>query len=101
MEFVLLLAVGALLSILGILNIHGNLATIHWYHRTKVTEEDAPKYGKWMGGGTLAIGVSCLITAVLYMLLHWEPLFYLILIGAIAGVGMMLYAQFKYNGGIF
>lgn len=101
MGYILLIAVGVVLSILGILNIRGNITTMHWYHRTKVTEADVPKYGKWMGMGTLAIGVSCLITAVLQMLFDWEPLAYTIIVGIVVGLAMMLYGQIKYNRGLF
>lgn len=45
MENFLLLIVGILLSVLGAVNIKGNIRTIHAYNRRNVREEDIPKYG--------------------------------------------------------
>ena len=42
MDNVLLLIFGIFLSVLGILNIKGNISTIHSYNRRKVKEEDIP-----------------------------------------------------------
>lgn len=58
MEEIILLILGLFISVLGIINMTGNISTIHWYNRRKVTEEDIPKYGKAMGIGTLIIGVK-------------------------------------------
>lgn len=58
MENYLLLIVGILLSVLGAVNIKGNIRTIHAYNRRNVREEDIPKYGRAVGTGTLIIGVS-------------------------------------------
>jgi len=86
---------------MSIINLKGNISTIHWYNRRKVSETDAPKYGKAMGLGTLIIGASLVITAVLQMIFDLEPIFYISLFGIIVGIMIMLYAQFKYNKGIF
>ena len=51
-----LLILGALLCVLGVVNLRGNISTIHSYNRRKVREEDVPKYGRAMGTGTLIIG---------------------------------------------
>lgn len=37
---------GVFISVMGIVNIKGNISTIHSYNRRKVKEEDIPKYGK-------------------------------------------------------
>lgn len=55
MDNVLLLIFGIFLSVLGILNIKGNISTIHSYNRRKVKEEDIPKYGKAVGTGTVIL----------------------------------------------
>ena len=49
MENYLLLIVGILLSVLGAVNIKGNIRTIHAYNRRNVREEDIPKYGRAVG----------------------------------------------------
>ena len=46
MENIILLILGVFISVLGIVNIKGNISTIHSYNRRKVKEEDIPKYGK-------------------------------------------------------
>ena len=74
MENIMLLILGVFISVMGIVNIKGNISTIHSYNRRKVKEEDIPKYGKAVGTGTLIIGtlhaklngkelLSCLVTA--------------------------------------
>ena len=57
MDNLALLILGLFISALGIINIMGNISTIHSYNRRKVKEEDVPKYGKVVGTGTLIIGV--------------------------------------------
>ena len=95
-----LLILGALLCVLGVVNLRGNISTIHSYNRRKVREEDVPKYGKAMGTGTLIIGVSFMVS---FVTTFWsEAIMAFILVPALlVGLGFMLYAQFKYNGGIF
>ena len=54
-----------------------------------------------MGNGTLIIGASAIATAILRMLFASEALFLILAAGVPAGIAFMLYAQFKYNGGLF
>ena len=95
-----LLILGALLCVLGVVNLRGNISTIHSYNRRKVREEDVPKYGRAMGTGTLIIGVSFMVS---FVTTFWsEAIMAFILVPALlVGLGFMLYAQFKYNGGLF
>lgn len=46
MENIIMLILGVFISVMGIVNIKGNISTIHSYNRRKVKEEDIPKYGK-------------------------------------------------------
>lgn len=100
MENLTILILGLLISVLGIVNILGNISTIHTYNRRNVKDEDVPKYGKAVGTGTLIIGVSFVVA---YVVSFWsKAAMAFILLPAIAvGLGFMLYAQFKYNKGIF
>ena len=86
MENIIMLILGVFISVVGIVNIKGNISTIHSYNRRKVKEEDIPKYGKTVGTGTLIIGII---------------IDYIILPAVIVGLGFILYGQFKYNKGIF
>ena len=67
MEHGTLLILGLLLTVIGIVNIRGNISTIHAYNRRKVREEDLPKYARAMGNGTMVIGLSLALTAALQM----------------------------------
>lgn len=101
MEYITLLILGVLITLLGIPNLKGNISTVHWYNRRKVSETDAPKYGKAMGLGSIIIGISIVLTAILLMIFGYEFLYFIILAGIIIGLAFILYAQFKYNNGIF
>ena len=43
MENIMMLILGVFISVMGIVNIKGNISTIHSYNRRKVKEEDAAK----------------------------------------------------------
>ena len=101
MEALFAALVGLLLIGLGILNMRGNISTIHWYHRTRIREEDKAPYGKWVGGGTVVLGAGVTVSALLELLFAWQFAELLVLPALIIGLAMILYAQFKYNGGIF
>ena len=53
MENIIMLILGVFISVVGIVNIKGNISTIHSYNRRKVKEEDIPKYGTTSGTGTV------------------------------------------------
>ena len=74
---------------------------IYLYKRKKVKEEDIPKYGKAMGIGTVIIGASLVVS--FFVLTFWSEKIaaFIILPAVVVGLGFILYAQFKYNKGIF
>jgi len=45
MEYIILLILGLCFIILGIVNIKGNISSIHWYNRRKITQETSKQYG--------------------------------------------------------
>ena len=96
----MLLIIGLLISVLGLVNIKGNISTIHSYNRRKVKEEDIPKYGKAVGTGTLIMGIGLLIAFVVSFLSE-EAITYIVLPLFVVGLAFILYGQFKYNKGIF
>ena len=79
----------------------GNVSSIHSYHLRRIQEENLKDYAKTMGTGMLIIGLGCLMN-LLARLFH---LFLLgkigVVIGLVVGIVMMIYAQMKYNHGIF
>jgi len=100
MEHLLLLVLGIFLSVLGIVNMKGNISTIHSYNRRKVKEEDIPKYGRVVGTGTLIIGAAL---ALAYFITLWneEVVDLIVLPALVIGLAFILYGQIKYNHGIF
>lgn len=100
MQYLLLLVLGVLVSVIGIVNIKGNISTIHSYNRRNVKEDDVPKYGKAVGTGTLIMGISFVLS---YVTTFWsEAIMAFIIIPAIVlGLAFILYGQIKYNHGIF
>jgi len=100
MEYIFLLIFGICITILGILNFKGNISSIHWYNRLKITEENRKKYGKSMGIGALIIGICMTITAILQMIFYNENIWYITVIGIVIGLIFMIYGQIKYNKGI-
>lgn len=96
-----LLGLGVILTLLGIFNIKGNIGSIHWYNRRKVKKEDQLPYCRYMGSGTLIIGVSLIAAGFVQALATDEAAAWVIAGGVMVGLALMLYAQFKYNRGIF
>lgn len=99
---------GSLISIMGIINMSGNISSLHWYHRQRVTEENRRPFGKLVGLGTLMIGISMIIFGSLLFSFEKTQLSILITIGTIvlilgivAGLALSIYAMIKYNHGIF
>ena len=95
------LAIGTLLTILGIFNMKGNIASIHWYNRRKVTKENQKPYCLCMGLGTLIIGVGMIASGVIQVFAGIEVGAIFIAVSVVIGLILMLYAQFKYNRGLF
>ena len=108
MEFIVPFIVGVVLIVLGISNMRGNIATLHSYHRHRVSEEDRIPFGKRVGLGTMVIGIGIIIFSVLSAVtLYTENnIFTLIgtvvlIVGIIVGLIMSFKAMIKYNKGIF
>ena len=91
MENIMLLILGVFISVMGIINIKGNISTIHSYNRRKI---------KAVGTGTLIIGISLVLR---FIVSFWseEIMGFIILPAVIVGLCFMLYGQIKYNKGIF
>ena len=107
-EFITLIGLGILVSVLGIINMTGNISTIHWYHRKRVSEENVKTFGKLVGLGTLIMGIAFVIFGILKLISEQMELDVLLIIGTvemitgvIVGMGLSFYAMIKYNKGIF
>lgn len=92
---------GLILIVIGIFNQKGNISTIHWYNRRKVSEADRPAYGKWMGLGTILCGAG-LMAGGIFQYFAPEGIWSIpVVVGLVIGLGLMLYAQLKFNHGLF
>lgn len=92
---------GICITILSIFNFKGNISSIHWYNRLRITKENTKQYGKIMGIGSLIIGICMVITAILQMIFNNENIWHITVTGIVIGLIFMIYAQLKYNKGIF
>ncbi len=100
-KYVTFIVLGVILLVLGITNYKGNISSIHWYNRRKVSEADVPKYGKCMGIGTMIFGGTLLVTALLEIILQNPIVEIVVFVGFAVGLVFLLYGQFKYNKGLF
>ena len=107
-SFITVSGLGILVSILGIINMTGNISSLHWYHRQRVTEENRKPFGKLVGLGTLIIGLSMIVFGILFLIFEQTQLQAFVVIGVIelivsiiVGMIVSFYAMKKYNGGIF
>lgn len=100
-DYLMLVALGIIFIVLGSFNVKGNIATIHWYNRRKVSKEDQLPYCRLVGFGTILIGVALILSALLQTFALEQAGSGVILIGIIAGLALILTAQFKYNRGLF
>ena len=108
LESITLLGVGILVSVLGIINMTGNISTLHSYHRKRVTEENRKPFGKLVGLGTLIIGIAVVVFGILFFIFEKTKIDAFMVVGAveliastIVGMSISFYAMKKYNGGIF
>ena len=107
-NFLLLAAVGVVLSILGAVNMTGNISSIHWYHRKRVTEENRKPFGRLVGLGTILIGISIILYGALLFAFEKTQIGGLmiaataiLIVGLVTGLALSFYAMIKYNNGIF
>ena len=99
---------GLLICIIGIINMRGNISSLHWYHRQRVTEENRKPFGKLVGLGTLIIGIAMVIFGIMFLIFEKTQIEALVVVGVVeliasivAGMIVSFYAMKKYNGGIF
>ena len=99
---------GLVIIFLGFTNVKGNLSSIHWYHRQRVTEENKAVFGKLIGRGTMLIGMGLIAFSLFAYAAKQLQMPYLLaggsvllMVTVIIGLAVSLYAMIKYNKGIF
>ena len=107
-EYIIAFLVGVLCIVLGISNMRGNIASLHSYHRHRVSEEDRIPFGKQVGLGTIIVGIGIIVFSVLSAatLYTENNIFILIgtavlIVGIVSGLIISFKAMIKYNKGIF
>ena len=100
--------IGAVVIIIGALNMKGNISTLHRYHRDNIQEENRIPYGKKVGLGTIIIGGAVILSACLEFAsvkMNTQALKTLstaiLIIGLVVGFVLIIRAMLKYNKGIF
>lgn len=100
--------IGIIISIFGFFNMKGNISSVHWYHRSRVTEENKLPFGRMVGLGTIIIGIGIAIFGCLNFMAQQTQKEFFVTIGAVvviisilAGLVLSFYAMIKYNKGIF
>lgn len=108
LEIMILLILGIVLIAIGVSNTKGNLSLLHSYHYKRVKKDDIIPFGKTVGLGTIIIGSSIVINAMLYIIIYFTniQMFELIgniimIISCVIGIAIIFYAMLKYNKGIF
>lgn len=96
-----LLGLGTILLILGAFNMRGNIGSIHWYNRRRVTKENQKPYCMLVGLGTLVIGICLIAAGIVQPLIGVEVGSFIMLAGVLIGLALIVYAQIKYNRGLF
>ncbi|MBQ3150010.1 MAG: hypothetical protein IJB86_02055 [Clostridia bacterium] len=106
--YVISISVGLLFIAIGIVNTKGHISMLHSYHTHRVTEENRIPFGKKIGSGMMIIGSGILVSGILSVLMLRTDIRILMSIGNIVlasgfavGLGIIFYALFKYNKGIF
>ena len=101
-------AVGVICIVIGIINMRGNISSIHSYHRRRVAKENILPFGKMVGLGTVIMGVGIILFSILSAITFRTDNDTFVLIGTVAmiasfvvGMALSFYAMRKYNGGIF
>ena len=106
--FIMALIVGVVCVVIGVFNLRGHLGTLKRKHKKRVAEEDSPIFAKWIGAGTIIIGIALTLYGVFQALFFYlaNPIYNtvgtgVLIGGLVIGGGMGAYAMLKYNKGIF
>ena len=108
MNYIVPVLLGILCIVIGILNMKGNVSSLHSYHRRRVAEEDILPFGRLVGIGTIIIGATVILFGAMSFISEQlkMPIFTIVgtvimIIGIVIGLGLNVYAMIKYNKGIF
>ena len=99
---------GVVCIAIGVLNVMGNISTIHLHHRKRVSEENIRPFGRLVGAGTIVIGGGFILGGVFFALSELLQSNscalvggVIVIVGVVVGLVLSFTAMFKYNKGIF
>lgn len=99
-EFLIQIIIGLIIIVIGIISTKGNINLLHSYHQKHVKKEDIIPFGKTIGFGTIIIGITIVIAALITFLLN-KSANIIVTVGFIIGLIIIFYSLFKYNKGVF
>ena len=101
------IAIGIVIIIIGVMNMCGNISTLHHYHRKHVSKENKRPFGRMVGLGTIIMGAAVILFGALSLITYLSKMLIfktvgvvLLIVGLIVGIVISFYAMKKYNGGI-
>lgn len=98
----IMFAVAALVTAVGLAVYRGKTDLIHDYHQDNVSEDNRKSYGKAFGKALFVLGASLIASGLAALLSDSAMIPVVILLIGIAVTGIMIISvQKKYNGGIF
>lgn len=100
-DFITTLIVGVIIIILGIVNMTGNINSLHSYHRKNVREEDKKPFGRLVGGGLSLCGLAIIAFSIFSIYEKYVLGTVVLVAGLVIGFAISFYAMIKYNKGIF
>lgn len=101
MKFLLYGIIGVILLIMAyLLGIKLKIELMHDYHTRKVKKQDVKAYCQTVGIGFLIIGLSWFGQGI-YAKMMLSHDMTIICYGTFSGLITIIYAQYRYNGGIF
>ena len=100
--------IGLIVIALGIMNMMGNINTLHSYHRKRVAEEDRFPFGRRVGAGTIIVGCVLIVKVVMQFAAEkavnpaLDTIGTVILgAGGLVGFIIIILAMMKYNKGLW
>ena len=101
MDKIITLILGIVFVVISVFNFLGNINMLHSYHRKRVKPEDVKPMAKWVGVGSLVIGLALIASSILTFLAYEDLSGIVMGAGLSVGIAIELFAIIKYNKGLF
>ena len=102
LELIILVLIGLLFDYVGWrIGKKEQITLIHDYHYTKVIEKNKKPYTEKMGKACIVMGSGMILTGAVDFIANTFYGWIFFGVSFISGLIIMLFAQLKYNGGLF